>query len=167
MAEECLVKKANSKSIVWNYFGLKANEHGIALPEEEEGPICRTCKKAVSAKGGNTSNLLTHLRDHHPDLYAEAIPHCSQTKATKHQPTLHEVIDKIKKYDPKSSRAQLLNKAVAYYIAKDMQSLYTVKKPGFRHLIHTLGTTSLPENISLNKKSLECTVKSRRWCKVK
>ena len=139
MAEECLVKKANSKSIVWNYFGLKANEHGIALPEEEERPICRTCKKAVPAKGGNTSNLLTHLRDHHPDLYAEAIPHCSHTtKATKHQPTLHEVIDKTKKYAPKSSRAQLLNKAVAYYIAKDMQSLYTVEKPGFRHLIHTL-----------------------------
>ena len=96
-------QKANSKSIVWNYFGLKANEHGLALPEEE-GPICRTYKKAMPAKGGNTSNLLTHLRDHHPDLYAEAIPHCSHTKkATKHQPTLHEVTDKTKKYDPKSS----------------------------------------------------------------
>ena len=93
----------------------------------------------MPAKGGNTSNLLTHLRDHHPDLYAEAIPHCSHTtKATKHQPTLHEVIDKTKKYDPKSSRAQLLNKAAVYYIAKDMQSLYTVEKPAFRHLIHTL-----------------------------
>ena len=124
--EECLV---NSKSIVWNYFGLKVNEFGIALPEEEERPICRTCKKAVPAKGGNTSNLLTYLRDHHPDLHAEAIPHCSHTtKATRHQPTLHDVVDKTRKYDPKSSRAQVLNKAVAYYIAKDMQSLYTVEK---------------------------------------
>ena len=107
-----------------NYFGLKANEHGIILPEEEERPICRTCKKAVPAKGGNTSNLLTHLRDHHPDLHAEAVPHCSHT-STARQPTLHDVIDKTKKYDPKTSLAQQLNKAVAYNIAKDMQSFYT------------------------------------------
>ena len=96
-------------------------------------------QKGAPAKGGNTSNLLTHLRDHHPDLHAEAIPHSSHTaKATKRQPTLHEVVDKSKRYDPKSSRAQELNRAIAYYIAKDMQSLYTVEKPGFRHLIHTL-----------------------------
>ena len=118
-------------------FGLEADKHGIILPEEEERPICRTCKKAVPTKGGNTSNLLTHLRDHHPDLHAETIPHCSHT-STKRQPTLHDVIDKTKKYDPKSSQAQQLNRAVAYYIAKDMPSFYTVEKPGFRNLIHTL-----------------------------
>lgn len=126
-AEERLVKKPNSKSIVWNYFGLKADEHDIPLREEEDRPVCRTCKKAVPAKGGNTSNLLTHLRDHHPDLHTEAIPHSSHTaKATKRQPALHEVVDKSKRHDPKSSRAQELNRAIAYYIAKDMQSLYTV-----------------------------------------
>ena len=99
-AEERLIKKPNSKSVVWNYFGLKANEYGIILPEEER-PICRTCKKAVPAKGGNTSNLLTHLRDHHPDPHAEAVPHCSHT-STK-APTLYDVIDKTRKYDSKSS----------------------------------------------------------------
>ena len=62
----------------------------------------------------------------------------NKVKSTQHQPTLHGAIDKTKKYDPKSSQAQLLNNAVAYYIAKDMQSLYTVEKPEFRHLIHTL-----------------------------
>ena len=94
-AEERLIKKPNSKSVVWNYFGLKANEYSIILPEEEERSICRTCKKAVLAKGGNTSNLLTHLRDHYPDLHDEAVPHCSHT-STKCQSTLHDVIDKIK-----------------------------------------------------------------------
>ena len=94
MAEEAgepLVKKPNSKSIVWNYFGLKADEYNVPLPSEEERLFCRSCKWAVAAKSGNTSNLLTHLRDHHPDLYAEAVPQCS--KATRHQPTLQEVFD--------------------------------------------------------------------------
>ena len=101
--EERLVKKPNCRSVVWNYFGLKANEYGIPLSEEEERPICRTCQKVVPAKGGNTSNLLTHLRDHHPLLHAETVPHTSH--ATRRQPTLQEVVDKSKRYDPKSPRA--------------------------------------------------------------
>ena len=116
------------------------------MPEEEERPICRTCKKAVPAEGGNTSNLLTHLRDHHPDLHAEAIPHCSHT--TKHQATLHDVINKTKKYDQKSSQAKQLNKAVAYYITEDMQSLYTVEKPGFQEILHQARN---PSNVHRNE----------------
>lgn len=151
--EERLVKKPNTKSIVWNYFGLKANENNIPLPEEEEKPVCRTCKKGVPAKGGNTSNLLTHLRDHHPDLHAEAVPHTSHSARC--QPTLQEVVDKSKKYDPKSSRAQELNRAVAYYIAKDMQSLYTVEKSGFKHLIHKLDPKySLPSRKYFTKQEI-------------
>ena len=38
----------------------------------EDEPVCRTCKKSVRAKSGNTYNLLAHLQDHHADLYAEA-----------------------------------------------------------------------------------------------
>ena len=34
-AEERLIKKPNSKSVVWNYSGLKANKHSIILPEED------------------------------------------------------------------------------------------------------------------------------------
>ena len=30
--------------------------------------VCRNCKKPVLAKGGNTSNLLSHLKLHHPLL---------------------------------------------------------------------------------------------------
>ena len=34
--------------------------------------------------------------------------------------------------------AQELNKAVGYFLAKDMQTLYTVEKPGFKHLVSKL-----------------------------
>ncbi len=133
------MKKPNTKSIVWNYFGLQVDEDGKILPQEEDKPVCRACKKAVPAKGGNTTNLLTHLRDHHPELYAEATPSSSRaTSSSRCQPTLREVVTKGKAYDSKSLRARELNRAVAYFIAKDMQALHTVEKPGFRYLVSTL-----------------------------
>ena len=67
-----LVKKKNSKSIVWDYFGLKAEDDGSVLKDNEARPVCRTCYKQIMCKGGNTSNLFSHLRDKHPALYKEA-----------------------------------------------------------------------------------------------
>ena len=62
-----LVKKPNATSIVWNYFGLEANKGGT--PKPDKNPICRSCKRSISAKGGNTSNLMAHLKEHHTELY--------------------------------------------------------------------------------------------------
>ena len=67
-----LVAKKNAKSVVWQYFGLEADEKNIPKQELEDQPVCRKCYKRVRAKHGNTSNLLSHLRDNHPDEYAEA-----------------------------------------------------------------------------------------------
>lgn len=58
-----LVSKPRSKSIVWMYFGLKADERGQPLNSGEA--ICRLCRKIVLAKGGNTTNLRSHLRRRH------------------------------------------------------------------------------------------------------
>ena len=66
-----LVKKKDTKSVVWNYFGIKADENGVQIPGEES----RTCHKTVLCKGGNTTNLFVHLRDGHPALYKEATRH--------------------------------------------------------------------------------------------
>ena len=52
----------------------------VPIKEKEDKPVCRACNKTMLAKGGNTSNMLTHLRDHHPKLYAEAQPMCSQSE---------------------------------------------------------------------------------------
>ena len=32
-------------------------------------PLCKLCLSCVTAKWGNTSNLLNHLRKHHPEEY--------------------------------------------------------------------------------------------------
>ena len=130
-----LVKKKNAKSIVWNYFGLKADGNGIVLKEHENRPVCRMCNKSVLCKGGNTSNLFSHLRDHHPTQFKEAskakgsssiIASYTGTASTstatrKHQESLPNSIERRKCYPLNSLQAIELNAAVGYYLAKDMQ----------------------------------------------
>ena len=65
----------------------------------------------------------------------------SSSKVCKSKPTqqtLQQVINKGKIYKAKSSRACELNKAVGYYLAKDMQPLYAVERPGFNKLVAKL-----------------------------
>ena len=75
MADEdiLLVKKHNANSVVWNYFGLDAKEGGVPKPDKENKPVCHTCKRSVPAKGGNTSNLMSHHKEHHAELYVKAL----------------------------------------------------------------------------------------------
>ena len=55
-----------TKSEVWVYFGYYKNAQGRLV--EDGSPIC---KKKVVVRGGNTSNLFTHLCDHHPQLFSK------------------------------------------------------------------------------------------------
>ena len=54
------------------------------------------------------------------------------------QPTLETVVECSTYYDPKGAQAKELNHAVAYFLAKDMQPLYTEEKPGFQKMIAKL-----------------------------
>ena len=79
------------------------------------------------------------MQDYHPDAYGEIVPSSSKvSKPKQKQPTLQQVISKTKKYDTKSTCACELNKAVAYYLSKDMQPLYAVERPGFKKLVAKL-----------------------------
>ena len=104
------LKKRNTTSVVWDYFGLRANPDGSVVRGEANYPVCRSCGKSVLVKGGNTTNLLTHLRDRHPDLYAEASPKVAKKSATaassaneNRQPTLLQSIERSAKYGAHSS----------------------------------------------------------------
>ena len=55
-----LVSKSGTKSVVWDFFGLELGKDG--KPVDDGSAICRSCRKRVLAKHGNTSNLLAHLR---------------------------------------------------------------------------------------------------------
>ena len=58
--EPQLIKKKGTTSQVWTFFGLE--KEGT----DSDKVICRVCKKYVLAHGGNTSNLVSNLRNNHP-----------------------------------------------------------------------------------------------------
>ena len=62
-----LVKKKNSKSIVWDYFGLKADD-GSVLKDNEARPVCRTCYKQIMCKGV-TQAIFSHTCETNILLY--------------------------------------------------------------------------------------------------
>ena len=41
MEEGALGKKINSRSIIWNYFGLKLDDKGYIIKDLEDRPVCR------------------------------------------------------------------------------------------------------------------------------
>ena len=53
---------------MWAHFGLGASDKGKARSDEV---VRHLCAKHVVPKGGNNSNLLSHLRVHHPLNFAE------------------------------------------------------------------------------------------------
>ena len=114
----------------------------MPVPGEIEKPICCHCKKAVLAKRSNTTNLFCHLEDHHPEVYAEMARGTRGKGIKRKQPTLLDIIEKSRRYDPKSQRVRELNRAVACFIARDMQPFYTMEKPGFKQMVEMLD--SLP-----------------------
>jgi hypothetical protein len=136
-----LVKKKNTKSPVWNFFGLRADDNDRIIEEELDRPVCRECCKVVPAKGGNTSNLFWHLKEHHSALYAEISPisrkgECSRNG--KSQQTLENAIARSTKYSRDSPQHKDITRAVAYHIGKDGVSLSTVESAGFKHMINKL-----------------------------
>ena len=58
-----IVQKAKTMSSIWNYFGLKADDNDVPIPEELEKLVCKLSNKSVSAKRLNMTNLHTHLKD--------------------------------------------------------------------------------------------------------
>ena len=76
-----IAKKWNTTSVVWDFLRLHANPDGSVVRGEANYAVCRLCGKSILAKRGNTTNLLTHLRDCHPVLHAEASPKVSKSAA--------------------------------------------------------------------------------------
>lgn len=67
--EQEIFRPSKKKSEVWAYFGFMKDANGQLI--ENHLPVCKTCRRKVSAKGGNTTNLMVHLRDKHAQLYRQ------------------------------------------------------------------------------------------------
>lgn len=139
-----LVSKKNTTSAVWQYFGFRPNEKGEAVNMDEA--ICKLCNKKVTARDGNTSNLRSHIRNHHPLTAArmdpsslsatvstppDAGPTTSRSTAST-QPTIMGAFGKTTKYKRDSVRWKTCTDAVTKYLAKEMVSFHTVEKSRLR-----------------------------------
>ena len=141
-----IVPKKKVVSPVWDYFGLCADSEGKII--DDGVTVCRQCNGNVRASGGNTSNLLSHLRTHHPSKYTLVLQAqrekvkesstASSSSTNASQATLPELFTKTQKYERTTRRWREITDSITYCISKDMLPIYTVEKEGFRRLTYTL-----------------------------
>ena len=103
-----IVPKKRVVSPVWDYFGLCADNEGKVI--DDGVAVCRRCNTNVRASGGNTSNLLSHLRMHHPSQYTQVLQaqkakakenekSCSASSSSANQASIPELFTKAQKYE--------------------------------------------------------------------
>ena len=123
-----LVEKSGTKSLIWKHFGLLSDQEGKGI--QPENPVCRICHNRVQAKTGNTSNLLSHLRNKHARHYRELRAQMEE-RAVKpqslNQPTLASVVVRSQMYDRSGRRWIQLTDAITNWIAEDGLPLYSVE----------------------------------------
>lgn len=139
-----LVSKPGTKSVVWEYFGVWSENGKIV---DDGTAVCRSCRRNVVAKNGNTSNLLSHLRTRHSKLYSEVSVAMKRGKSSSQtqlragkeptQASLEQVRQIADSYEKKGKRWKELTESVTYFLAKDNQAMYTVEKPGFKKMLKT------------------------------
>ncbi|KAI2662030.1 E3 SUMO-protein ligase ZBED1 [Labeo rohita] len=139
--EVTLVPKRGGTSVIWNWFGFKSSD------TEQTSVICKVCRRVVTARGGNTSNLFHHLKNTHAREYEEATrakTSASGTSSTSGarpkttQLSLQASFTAATPYDKSSKKWKDITRAIALYIAKDMVPIQTIERDGFRHVVHTL-----------------------------
>uniref|UniRef100_A0A672RIU4 BED-type domain-containing protein n=1 Tax=Sinocyclocheilus grahami TaxID=75366 RepID=A0A672RIU4_SINGR len=132
-----LVDRKGGKSHVWKYFGFATDDQGNIIDQQK--PICKRCHRSFLSKGGNTSNLIKHLKDRHPDLmkeFKQAEEDNETPQQTLKQTTVTDAFQRQQKYEKNSPEARRLNRAVAEFICMDQVPVYTVEKCGFQQMLH-------------------------------
>jgi len=103
--------------------------------------VCNTCKDVVKiggtmAKSANTSNLWSHLRIHHNDLYKSAQTNKPEQGATSTcQPTIHDMFQKQKKWTNLNEKSKQMDKLITEIIISDNQPFTMVSDAGFKRLM--------------------------------
>ena len=138
-----LAAKRKTTSPVWTYFGLEKDEGGKI--KTKDVAVCRKCHCHMQAKGGNTSNLLSHLKMHHTTLHRLV---CNAMKTKKkerqhlyeqnQQPTIMSTLKKVQKYNRETKKWRDITNAVTFCLSKDSLPIYMVEKLRFCHLLEKM-----------------------------
>ena len=110
--------------------------------------ICKACRKPVTTKGGNATNLFSHLQQNHRLLYEESVKLRGAAAAAKglqsqnvsllKQSSLQASLISAVPYDRKSKKWRDITNLVAFHIAKDMVPIAVVEKKGFINLLKAI-----------------------------
>ncbi|CAI5669823.1 unnamed protein product [Oreochromis niloticus] len=133
------LKKKNSTSLIWRYFGFDKDD---VLQTQV---LCKTCRTLVATTRGNTTNLHHHLQYNHRELFEDfQKDRASQTKVANvktkstavQQPSLYQSFSSGIPYEKTSKRYKEITEAITHFLAKDMMPINTVSREGFTSLIH-------------------------------
>uniref|UniRef100_A0A1X7UPQ4 BED-type domain-containing protein n=1 Tax=Amphimedon queenslandica TaxID=400682 RepID=A0A1X7UPQ4_AMPQE len=161
-----LLPKPGTKSAIWQYFGVKANEDGEVLDDGKA--FCRLCSRGVIARSGNTSNLMAHLCNNHKPRYSLLRTSASKPIKAKpqaqDQPTISSLFLHSQPYSRHGKRWKELTDSVTRFLVKDELPMYSVQKDGFRQMLKTFGNrheipdqsyfsrTAVPELYAITRK---------------
>ena len=103
---------------------------------------------------GNTTNLTSHLKNHHSDEYRECQTAENVTSAVEatqsKQQSIKVAFQGMTPLPHSSQHWKKLTDSVCYFIAKDAQPLNTVNDKGFCHLL----TSFEPRYVPLDRKAI-------------
>ena len=136
------MSSARKKSCIWSFF---------SLDEDTKYALCDNCKQKLSRGGAttktyNTSNLVSHLKFKHPDLYQrfesqkaqETEEPTTSTSAKAKQISIFESSDRVRIWDINDPRAQRVHRLIGEMIAIDNQPFSVVENEGFTTLLSVL-----------------------------
>lgn len=147
--DEFMEPPASFKSAVWKYF---------KLTKSRKLSVCNVCNTVMSYSG-NTTNLQTHLRRHHPHIEiclggqntysggnslntskSSPVPVSSIFNSTESSSSDSFLSLNVNKLIPVggSGKSWFITDAITKYLASDLRPVSVIEDPCFRNLIHIL-----------------------------
>lgn len=124
----------NLKSPVWEHFGFTIKYEDANKRVNKPNAVCRHCRTAVRYVLGNTSNMLTHLKRHHPSLNVTGMT----TKGSLVQTTMSTSFKKKESFPDHSARAKEITNAIGVFIAADLRPYSVVENRGSKQMMKVI-----------------------------
>lgn len=120
------------KSPVWDHFGFPVNYSNGQRQVDRTKATCRHCSTEIGYVAGSTSNFITHLKRHHPNVNITG----TRKKQTLVQTQLPVAFKQHLANN--SDRAKAITNAIGVFIAADLRPYSVVENTGFKHMLKVI-----------------------------
>ncbi|XP_056102446.1 E3 SUMO-protein ligase ZBED1-like [Rhinichthys klamathensis goyatoka] len=124
-----------NRSGVWVHFGFPVSYDGDGKRVvDKKTTVCRICYMTIGHTNGNTSNMSTHLRRHHPSVSVSGTRRKqAETYMTQSIPAAFR-----QAFPTDSNRAKQITAAIGTFIAADMRPYSVVENAGFKNMLNVI-----------------------------